>query len=374
MAPLSDAGHSAPNPAPNAASPIRVLVVDDSAYMRFTIGKGLSEAGGFVVVGTARDGQEALEQIPRLQPDVVTLDVEMPRLDGLSTLREIMARFPRPVVMLSSLTIEGANETVQALTLGAVDFVAKPETRANMGAVMGDVIAKVRGAARAQVRGAARPTAALPPRFNPLPFSASASPVSKTTRPRKNQDRVVIVGASTGGPRALNAVFQDWPVNLPAAVLIVQHMPAGFTRSLAERLNSLSPLSIKEAEPGDAVEVGRGLLAPGGFHMTIDENEQIALNQNPPVQGVRPAVDVTMASVAQRYGASAIGVVLTGMGHDGTTGATLIRNGGGRIIAEAEATSVVWGMPRSVVEAGQADEVVPLAEVAAAVKKLVTGD
>jgi two-component system, chemotaxis family, protein-glutamate methylesterase/glutaminase len=366
MAPPNDADHAAPGQAPGAASPIRVLVVDDSAYMRFTISKGLSEAG-LVVVGAARDGREALEQIPRLQPDVVTLDVEMPRLDGLSTLREIMAHFPRPVVMLSSLTREGANETVQALTLGAVDFVAKPETRANMGAVMGEVIAKVRGAAGAQVRRSIHLNAALPP----PPAAARRDAASKATRPRHSHDRVVIVGASTGGPRALNAVFQDWPANLPAAVLIVQHMPAGFTHSLAERLNSLSLLSIKEAEPGDTVEVGRGLLAPGGFHMTVDENEQIALNQNPPVQGVRPAVDVTMASVAQRYGASVIGVVLTGMGHDGTVGATLIRNGGGRIIAEAEATSVVWGMPRSVVEAGQADEVVPLTEVAAAVKKLV---
>ncbi len=356
-------------PRPDADRPIRVLVVDDSAYMRFTISKGLNEAPGLVVVGTAHDGKEALEQIPRLQPDVVTLDVEMPRLDGLSTLREIMARFPRPVVMLSSLTGEGTNETVQALTAGAVDFVAKPETRANMGAIMEEVVTKVRAAARAQVRGGLRP----------LPAAAMARPAAdlsgapKPIRTRKTQDTVIIVGASTGGPRALNTVFQEWPAHLPAAVLIVQHMPAGFTHSLAERLNSLSPLAIKEAEPGDTIEVGRGLLAPGGFHMTIDENEQIALNQNPPVQGVRPAVDVTMASVAQRFGAQTIGVVLTGMGHDGTTGATLIRNAGGQIIAEAEATSIVWGMPRSVIEAGLANVVVPLTEVVATVRKLVNG-
>ena len=368
---------NAPPPAPGSGAPIRVLVVDDSAFMRFTISKGLSEAGGFVVVGTARDGQDALEQIPRLQPDVVTLDVEMPRLDGLSTLREIMLRFPRPVVMLSSLTTEGASETVQALTLGAVDFAAKPETRANMGAIMDEVVLKVRGAASARIRGGPRSGPAVSSRAPaerraaPLPAGAAGP---KPTRPRKAQDKVVIVGASTGGPRALNTVFQDWPANLPAAVVIVQHMPAGFTHSLAERLNTLSPLAIKEAEPGDLLEVGRGLLAPGGFHMTIDENDQIALNQNPPVQGVRPAVDVTMASLAQRYGANTVAVVLTGMGHDGTTGATLIRQAGGRVIAEAESTSVVWGMPRSVIEAGLANEVVPLGEVAAAVKKFVTSD
>jgi len=367
---------SAPNevarPVVGSPHPIRVLVVDDSAYMRFTITKGLTDAGDITVVGTGRDGKEALELIPRLQPDVVTLDVEMPRLDGLSTLREIMARFPRPVVMLSSLTAEGTTETVQALTLGAVDFVAKPETRANMGAVMGEVVAKVRGAAHARV--GSRWPAPVHAHVLPEHREPSAAAAAKAVRARRTQDKVVIVGASTGGPRALNAVFQDWPGNLPAAVLIVQHMPAGFTHSLADRLNSLSPLSIKEAEPGDALEVGRGLVAPGGFHMTIDDHEHIALNQNPPVQGVRPAVDVTMASVAQHFGAAVVGVVLTGMGHDGTTGATLIRNGGGRIIAEAEATSVVWGMPRSVIEAGQADVVAPLNEVAAAVRKLVGGE
>jgi two-component system chemotaxis response regulator CheB len=367
-----------PRPARGPGDPIRVLVVDDSAYMRFTISKGLTDAG-MTVVGTARDGQDGLEQLVRLQPDVVTLDVEMPRLDGLTMLREIMTRFPRPVVMLSSLTTEGAAETVQALTLGAVDFAAKPESRANMGAIMEEVVVKVRNAAAAHVRGARPGLAASqrPPaerRAVSLPVSSGTTAGPKSIRPRKSQDKVVIVGASTGGPRALNTVFQDWPANLPAAVVIVQHMPAGFTRSLAERLNSLSALSIKEAEPGDTVEVGRGLLAPGGFHLTIDENDQVALNQNPPVQGVRPAVDVTMASLAHRYGPQTVAVVLTGMGHDGTTGATLIRQAGGRVIAEAESTSVVWGMPRSVIEAGLADEVVPLGEVVTAVKKLVTSD
>jgi two-component system chemotaxis response regulator CheB len=168
-------------------------------------------------------------------------------------------------------------------------------------------------------------------------------------------------------------VIPGLPADLPAAVLIVQHMPVGFTRSLAERLDSVSALAIKEAAPGDALEVGRALLAPGGFHMTVDENGRIALNQNPAVHGVRPAVDVTMASVAQRYGAATIGVVLTGMGRDGTNGALLIRSAGGQVIAEDESTCVVWGMPRSVVEAGAADRVVPLPEVAAAIEAAVRG-
>ncbi len=354
------AAAAAPQPAP-----IRVLVVDDSAYMRFTIGKFLAEAPGLSVVGAARDGREALEMIARLQPDVVTLDVEMPRLDGLSTLRQLMASDPRPVVMLSSLTTEGARETVQALTWGAVDFVAKPAARANMQAVMDEVVVKVRAAARARVR----------PLTSPPPASAPAEPAVpgrvKTTRRLTARDRVVVIGSSTGGPRALNTVLPQLAATLPAALLVVQHMPVGFTRSLAERLNQASALRVKEAEPGDALEAGQVLLAPGGFHMTLDAQDRIALNQNPTVHGVRPAVDVTMMAVAQRFKTAAIGVVLTGMGRDGTNGALLIRRSGGRVIAEAESSSVVWGMPRSVVEAGAADAVLPLADVATGIERLV---
>lgn len=356
----------------NNRKPIRVLIVDDSAYMRFTLGKALSTHPDLDVVGAARDGQEALELIPKLQPDVVTLDVEMPRLDGLSTLRQIMARWPRPVIMLSSLTTEGARETILALTWGAVDFVTKPTTKANVAAIMDEVITKIQAAAQARVR--ARP--------QPLQYRASAwfgegvtegRGEGKSTRPLRMRDRVVVIGASTGGPGALHTVVPGLSADLPAAVLIVQHMPVGFTRSLAERLDSISALAIKEAAPGDALEVGRALLAPGGFHMTVDENGRIALNQNPAVHGVRPAVDVTMASVAQRYGAHTIGVVLTGMGRDGTNGALLIRSAGGQVIVEDESTCVVWGMPRSVVEAGAADRVVPLPEVAAAIEAAVRG-
>ena len=352
-------------PAPAA---VRVLIVDDSAYMRFTISKYLGEAPGFAVVATARDGVEALDLIPRHNPDVVTLDVEMPRLDGLSTLREIMARFPRPVVMLSSLTGEGTRETIQALTLGAVDFVAKPTAKANVGAVMDEVIAKVRAAAGARVSAGGRPPADL--------AAASvrpegAPPAAKPRRSLRPQDRVVVIGSSTGGPRALQTVMERYSASLPTAVLIVQHMPVGFTHSLAERLDGISPVRVKEAEPGDVLQVGQALLAPGGFHMTIEEGGTIALNQNPTVHGVRPAIDVTMASVAQRYQASAVGVVLTGMGHDGTHGSTLIHAAGGKVIAEDESTCVVWGMPRSVAEAGVADAIVPLQEVPQAIARLV---
>jgi two-component system chemotaxis response regulator CheB len=335
--------------------------------MRFTLSKYLAEAPGLAVVGTARDGQEALELIPKFQPDVVTLDVEMPRMDGLTTLRQIMARYPRPVIMLSSLTTEGARETMNALTWGAVDFVTKPADKANVAAIMQEVIAKVRTAAHAHVGKVAAANAERPK--PPTADPAKAKP----HRRLKSGDKVLIIGASTGGPRALNTVVPDLAASLPAAVLIVQHMPVGFTRSLAERLNAASPLDIKEAEAGDTLEVGRALLAPGGFHMVVDENDQIALNKNPTVHGVRPAIDVTMTSAVQRYNHNVVGVVLTGMGRDGTTGATLIRSAGGKVIAEAEETCVVWGMPRSVAEAGAADVIVPLPEVAGAIDRALRG-
>jgi two-component system chemotaxis response regulator CheB len=363
----------APPPAPAAPGevrPVRVLVVDDSAFMRYTIGKYIAAAPGLHVAGSARDGREALDLLPRLQPDVITLDVEMPRLDGLSTLKEIMSREPTPVVMLSSLTVEGARETVQALTWGAVDFVAKPVDKANLAAVMDEVVTKIRAAAQANVRRARGLTfgnlAALARGAAPAGAPALAATASaKPTRPLTAADKVVVIGASTGGPRALNEVVPNIPADLRAAVVIVQHMPVGFTRSLAERLNQASALYVKEAEPGDVLRVGQALLAPGGFHMQFDGEGRVALNQNPTVHGVRPAIDVTMASLAQFFGSRTVAAILTGMGHDGTNGSALVRGAGGRIIAEAEGTCVVWGMPRSVCEAGHANEVLPLTEVAA---------
>lgn len=342
---------------------IRVLVVDDSAFMRFTITKHLNEQPGIQVIGSAHDGVEALELIPKLNPDVVSLDVEMPHMDGLSTLREIMTKFPRPVVMLSSLTAEGTVETVQALTLGAVDFIAKPVNKATINTVMEEVAGKIIKAAGSRVFSLAS---------TKKPSISISKTSTKTIRPLGSNDKVLIIGSSTGGPRALNSLIPEIPASLPAAILIVQHMPAGFTRSLADRLDSLAQIHVKEAEPGDKLEVGRALLAPGGFHLTFEKNGQVALNQNPPVHGVRPAIDVTMGSLVPIYGKSIIGVILTGMGSDGTTGSKLIHEVGGQIIAEDESTCVVWGMPRSVYEAGVADEVLPLHKIASGISKRIT--
>ncbi|GIV64400.1 MAG: chemotaxis response regulator protein-glutamate methylesterase [Bellilinea sp.] len=354
MPPLSNASVS-------PAQPVRVLVVDDSAFMRFSISQHLNGRDGIQVIATARDGQEALELIPALNPDVVTLDVEMPRLDGISTLREIMTRFPRPVVMLSSLTREGAVTTIQALTLGAVDFITKPDRQLDIQTVMDEAAAKIKRAANARVR----PFALM------RPAPPSKSTAEKPLRPLRPNEPIVVIGSSTGGPRALNEVVPALPADLPAAVVIIQHMPAGFTHSLAERLNGLSKLLVREAQPGDRLMVGQALLAPGGFHMVLDENEQIALNQNSPVHGVRPAIDVTLTSLVQRYGKRVISVILTGMGSDGTNGSVLLHSLGGTVIAEHESTCVVWGMPRSVLEKQAVDVVVPLPDVADAIQKAV---
>ncbi|MEN4010534.1 MAG: chemotaxis response regulator protein-glutamate methylesterase [Chloroflexota bacterium] len=345
----------------SAAQPVRLLVVDDSAFMRFAISQYLGSRDEISIVGSARDGQEALEMIPTLNPDVVTLDVEMPRLDGISTLRQIMTRFPRPVVMLSSLTREGAVTTIQALTLGAVDFIAKPERQLDIQTVMDEAAGKILRAARARIRPAAFPVAAQP-----------AQPVvEKPVRLRLPSDPVVLIGSSTGGPRALNEVIPALSAAVSAAFVIVQHMPAGFTHSLAERLNTTSRLKVREAQPGDRLMVGQVLIAPGGFHLLLDDNNRVTLNQNNPVHGVRPSIDVTLTSLVQRYGRRVIAVILTGMGSDGTNGCALLNSLGGTVIAEHESTCVVWGMPRSVVEKKAASVVAPLPEVATAIELAV---
>ena len=344
--------------------PVKVMIVDDSAFMRFTVAQQLNEYPEIKVIGTASNGKEALKLIPELQPDVITLDVEMPHMDGLATLRQIMANFPRPVIMFSSLTREGAAETIQALMLGAVDFVSKPENRTDIRKAMKDLTVKIICAAKAKVKPAVTPPFVRSVLEQSNRLSKQVSAYQKTTP-------VILIGSSTGGPGALNEIIPALPCSFPSPVLIVQHMPAGFTRSLSERLNSISPLNVKEAEPGDQLMVGQVLVAPGGFHMTLDEEERIALNQKAAVHGVRPAVDVTLTSLVQHFGKNVIAVILTGMGSDGTHGASLLHSDGGYVIAEHESTCVVWGMPRSVVEAGAASAVLPRPQIASAIEHAI---
>lgn len=352
-----------PQASRKSANPVKVMIVDDSAFMRFSITQQLSEHQEIVVVGTASNGKEALKLIPRLEPDVITLDVEMPHMDGLTTLRHIMTECPRPVIMFSSLTKEGAAETIQALMLGAVDFIPKPANRTDIREAMSDMTSKIMHAAKAKVKF----TQLRPSVIHSMPRDERVKKVSMY----HHANPVVLIGSSTGGPGALTDVIPLLPASFPSPVLVVQHMPAGFTHSLAERLNSISQLHVKEAEPSDSLMIGQVLMAPGGFHMTIDENEKVALNQKPAVHGVRPAVDVTLTSLIQRLGKNIVVVIMTGMGSDGTHGASLLHSDGGYVIAEHESTCVVWGMPRSVVEANAADAVLPRTQIAAALEEAV---
>jgi two-component system, chemotaxis family, protein-glutamate methylesterase/glutaminase len=344
---------------------IKILIVDDSAFARLAISREVSSLGGIEVVDFARNGYEALEKIKRLKPDVVTLDIEMPDLNGLQTLEKIMSECPTPVVMISSLTGTGTEATIGALEAGAVDFFLK-HTLANPigGGDEADTLKnKIITASKAKLTRHEAGLSSLTVRAK-LP---------KTTGNRQLASSVVMIGSSTGGPKALYQVVPALPADLPAAVLIVQHMPPGFTGSLANRLDQLSGLVVKEAAIGDVLYNGAAYIARGGFHMVVEEGGFITLNQNPAVCGVRPSVDVTMQSLPGVFGSAVLGVVLTGMGSDGTNGSKHIKRNGGRIIAEDESTCVVWGMPKSVAEAGYADLVLPLPRIANAVAGMIIG-
>jgi len=343
---------------------IQVLVVDDSAFARFSVSRHLQDDPDIEVIGFGRDGIDGVEKVRSLRPDVVTLDVEMPRMNGLLALEQIMSTCPTPVIMLSSLTGEGTEATIKALELGAIDFFLKHSQVSPAGndGMVNDLRAKIKVAATAKVRRSEREACRQPAFFDTkTPCVRKAYPANK----------VVVIGSSTGGPRALYELIPGLPADIPAGVLLIQHMPPGFTKSLAERLNQISVVEVKEAEPGDVVGRGQVIVAPGGYHMTITKGAAIGLNQDKPVCGVRPSVDVTMESVAQSFGTSSLGVVLTGMGTDGTRGTSLIKAVGGRVVAEHESTCTIYGMPRSVIEAGNADRVVPLPQVASQVVKML---
>ena len=343
-----------------------VLVVDDSAFMRKLISELISATEDFHVAGTARNGIEAIKQIQALEPEVVTLDIEMPELDGIQTLGYIMSETPRPVVMLSAAANGTSDDlTIRALELGAVDFVRKPS-----GPISLD-LAKVRerllDALRASMQVNLRGVGLLArPRFvEPAPESGVA--VGAT--------RVVGIASSTGGPRALAEVLPALPRDLGAAVLVVQHMPQGFTRSLAQRLDLMCPLRVSEACHGETVAPGHVYVAPGGSHMRVEwtgSGPTIALDQGPAIWGVRPSADTLFRSLADLFGARAIGVVLTGMGRDGAAGLRAIRDAGGQAIVQDRETSIIYGMPQAALFHAGADRVAPLSGVARAVVDLMT--
>jgi two-component system chemotaxis response regulator CheB len=343
---------------------VKVLVVDDSAFARSRIVKVLSESPGLQVVGQAVDGADAIRQTKELQPDVVTLDVEMPVMDGLTALEQMMRECPTPVVMVSSLTGPQADATVAALQLGAVDFFLKPSIAlpAGTGVTQSDLAKTVMNAATVKVRRLDGKN---------LDVRTASTGAPKTGRARPGSiEQVVLIGSSTGGPKALAAVIPGLPGDLPAAVMVIQHMPAGFTTSLADRLNRASALQVSEATEGDRIGAGKVLLAPGGYHMLVDMSGMISLDEGPPVCGVRPSVDVTALSAVEAFGKNMRAMILTGMGSDGTNGAAAIKAAGGKVSAEHQSTCAVYGMPRSVVEAGWADDIVPLDECAGQIVKM----
>ncbi len=348
------------------SSPIRVLVVDDSAFTRKIISDMLNADPDITVVDVARNGAIGVEKARSLKPDVITLDVEMPVMDGLEALKIIMREIPTPVVMLSALTQEGADITLEALEIGAVEFVPKPSGSIvlSVDEIRDMLIKKVKLAAKARLRPQ---KARYQSEKTVMNLSQLKTLGESPPRRWEHGNAVVVIGTSTGGPSALSRVLPVLPADIPAGLLVVQHMPAGFTKSLAKRLNNACQIEVKEADEGDGIEKGKALVAPGGYHMVVKANGKVRLSGAPPRNGVRPAIDNTMESAADVYGNKLIGVVLTGMGRDGAEGMAAIKASGGKTIAEHESTCVIYGMPKAVIERGLADVIVPLDEVGEAI-------
>ena len=355
---------------------IRVLVVDDSAFMRKVIGDLISSTQGFEVIGYAKNGKEAIDQVKALKPTVVTLDVEMPVMDGLTALEIIMRECPVPVVMLSSLTHKGADATIKALSLGAVDFIAKAGASiSSIDSIKEEIIRICKGASNVKLSrlGAIqRPVMTARVKETPCisPVTTGSSNIS--AKPicaiaTSGRFKIVAIGTSTGGPRALQEVITKLPKNYPYPVVVVQHMTANFTKSLADRLDSLSQIKVKEAEQDDLLVPGQVYIAPGGYHMRFVRRGQgvhISLSKDAAVNGHRPAADPMFESVSKVYGSSVIAVLMTGMGSDGAIGMKFIKDNGGYNIAESQETAVVFGMPKAAIEKGVVDKVVGVGYIA----------
>lgn len=341
---------------------LRILVVDDAVVMRRLITEALSRDPGIEVVGVAAHGRIALAKIPQVNPDLVTMDVEMPELDGIATVRELRKSYPRlPVIMFSTLTERGAASTLEALAAGATDYVTKP---ANVGSV-GLSVQRLEEELLPKIRLHCRHLA--PGGGAPVPAPAFVPPVRPPPRPAAGPVELLCVGTSTGGPNALAEVFAALPAAPPVPIVIVQHMPVLFTKLLAERLDKVGPVRFAEGADGQRILPGHAYVAPGGRHMEVARDAAglyLRLQDQPPENSCRPAVDVLFRSVATVCGGRALAVILTGMGQDGLHGCRLLREAGAAVLAQDEASSVVWGMPGHVAQAGLADRILPLNGVA----------
>lgn len=351
---------------------IRVLVADDSAFMRKVLVSILESDGSFEVVGEARDGRETVEKSAKLKPQVITMDIMMPHMDGLQATEVIMSSEPRPILIVSSESRQGAEATLKALELGAVDFVAKPTSGIDldMSTVRDELVRKLRTASKVRVvRNIPR---LVPPRVaqirpTAMDFAAAPAVVSGAKLP------VVVLAASTGGPATLMKLVPDLPANLPAAVLVVQHMPGGFTSQFAEQLAAVSPIPVKHAANGDVLIPGRIYVCPGDCHMRVVPPGRLALEPGERIGGYRPCIDVTLESVANVVGPNAAVAVLTGMGNDAARGVMAIQENGGLVIAQDESTSVIFGMPAEAIKTGAVSQILPLDQIAAALSRRVGG-
>jgi two-component system chemotaxis response regulator CheB len=344
-------------------NPVRVLVVDDSALMRKLIPQLLQADDSIEVVGTAMDGTFCLKKIEELKPNVVTLDLEMPGMNGIDTLKEIMRRQPVPVIVFSSHSTEGASVTLKALGLGAFDFVAKPrDASMHLAETAKELISKVKAAADCKLK----------PRILP---GIIVRPEKREAPPAGSPTKIVAIGISTGGPQALEFVLSQLPADFPASVVVVQHMPEGFTDMFARRLDELSALRVKEAQSGDVLLPGRVLICPGSRHIKVKRlpmGDIAVLCDDPRVNGHRPSADVLLRSAAEEFKTQAVGVLMTGMGDDGAEGMGAVKKAGGMTIAQSEDSCVVYGMPKAAIERGYASRVVAL-DVMSATLQAVCG-
>lgn len=367
--------------------PLKVLVVDDSGFFQRRVSEIINADPRLQVIAMASNGLEGLELAKKLKPDVITMDYEMPVMDGVTAVRNIMAEVPTPVLMFSSLTYEGARVTLDALDAGAVDFLSKrfdaiAATESELHQVLTDRICEVAGSGKKSAAAAAlvqkdrssglstQPASAQSTSTQKTAVTTSAKPEptasSATSRTSRSLSAdVVILGTSTGGPAALQTVFKQIPTGFKTPIVIVQHMPGSFTQAFAERLNRLSGLNVKEAEDGDQLKEGHVYVAPGGKQLMLDKRNKGSIHIRDADERVsyKPSVDIALASAAKHFGAKALAVILTGMGADGKEGARLLKQAGGHIWAQDEASCVIYGMPMAVVNAGLADTVLPLAEI-----------
>ena len=340
---------------------IKVLIVDDSAIVRKVFSEELSRYPDIQVVGTAPDPFAARDKIVFLQPDVITLDIEMPRMDGLTFLKKLMKFHPMPVVIVSSLTPKGGKLTLEAMDLGAVDVIAKPGSAYSVGDMSAQLAEKIRGASRARINRAQ------------IRENSETERVESIKALAQTTNQVIAIGASTGGTEALKVVLTRMPPNSPG-IVVVQHMPANFTTAFAERLNSICQITVKEARDNDSVTTGTALIAPGNYHMILRRSGAryyVEIKTGPMVHHQRPAVDILFKSTAKYAGANAIGVILTGMGADGAAGLLEMKKTGARTIAQDEASCVVFGMPKEAIKMGAADKVIPLNQIASEIVRMV---